>query len=165
MQVVEKENVKKAKKEVAKGTPTVGELFEVQKAMDRFVQTSNALKGKYVRIFHQNMNAIHPLLMEASDKQISIMKQYIELDENGEFKRVQEPVVEGQEPKPANPNAPFAYKSDDDQQKCDAELNALWTSVPEDLKLWKLTKEEFDSLIINPAVNRQISLIIDYLVY
>ena len=165
MEVVEKEATESVVKE--KGTkaivlkPNIGELFELQKACSRLLQTSNAMKGKYIRILHQNANTMHPILLEASERQLVIMKSHIVLDEKGEMTRVVEEVKEGEQ---QNPNAPFAYKSEDDEQMCQAELNALWISVP-DLKLYKLTKEEFDSLIINPIANKEIGLIIEFLVH
>lgn len=149
---------KKLTKGLEQSTINCSELLELQNAVKMFLKTSTAMKGRYVRFFNDIIMFTHSPLFETSLKQETLMKEYIEVDSNGEFKR------QVDENGAVNPNATFIFKSDDDREKCEAVINKLWNNETE-IKLPKLSKANFDELVIDTQKNINIGLIIKHLVH
>ena len=145
-----KEKVKKQSKANEKGSSmTVNDGLEVQQAIQKMLQTSTNLKGKYVRVFLSNLESLDPVLSPIMAKQNDLVDKYVEKDEKGDPKRGA---------------VGFSFNNDDDQQKFEAETKNNWSTPMVDVKFFQMSIEDFDEMPIDTSKNDSMFLILKYLV-
>jgi len=140
----------KKRKASVKGAMTVNDGMEVQQAINKMLQTSTGLKGKYVRIFLGNMEILDPLLSPIVKKQNDLVREYVPMDENDQPKRA------------ANG---FDFGGDDDKaQKFEAMSAENWSTPMGKFKFLKMSASDFDEMPIDTSKNDSMYLILKYLV-
>jgi hypothetical protein len=145
--IKEKETVAKAGQEVL----TVNELLNIQQAIQMMLESSQSMKGKYVRVFLKNMDQIDTILAPAMKKQNDLTDKYCEKGEDGLPIRDE-----------ADKNK-LKFKNDDDAQKFDALVSKIWDEEVK-ISLPKMSIVDFDELEINTSRNNSMYLILKYLV-
>lgn len=133
----------------AQSTMTVNDVMEIQQAIQKMLQTSTALKGKYVKVFLGNMEILEPILAPVIKEQNEVVKKYVPMDDNDQPKRNGEG---------------FKFDNDDDAQKFDADSKKNWSTPASEFKFLKMSALDFDEMPIDTSKNDSMYLILKYLV-
>ena len=145
----------KVKKKESKGAEVKGvaltgnELFEVQQAVQKVLETSNSLKGYYVKTLLANLERLDPVMVPVVSAHAELVKKYKKKDEEGN---------------PLRDQTGFKFENDDDAQKYQAEASKLFEKSHYTVDFVKMSHADFDEMPINTAQNQNIYLVLKYLV-
>jgi hypothetical protein len=140
-------------------TITLGELYGLSRSVFELSSSVPSMKGKIVYALNKNEKIFEKHLTKADNDRAEMLKKYVKLDKNGQFKYVehtQEEIEKGQQPV-------LDYKSDKDKNTAATKIQDLMEAVIE-INLHKIDLKEFENLDIAPSRNMNISLFIKYLV-
>ncbi len=125
------------------------QLFELQQAVQKVLETSDNLKGYYVRKMLSNLENLDPSMLPIVDEHSKIVKANVKLDDAGN---------------PLRTEAGFEFDDDDKKQKYEAETARLFEKTEYIVRLVRMSYNDFDNMPINTAQNSKIFLILKYLV-
>lgn len=138
---------------------TLGELYGLSRSVFELSGSVPSMKGKIVYALTKNEKVFEKHLTKADKDRAEMLKKYVKLDKEGNFKYVehtQEEIEQGQQPV-------LDYKSDKDKNTAATKIQNLMEAEIE-INLHKIDIKEFENLDINPARNTNIGLFIKYLV-
>ena len=150
-----KENVN----EMEKGNPTLGELYGLSRSVFELSGSVPSMKGKIVYALSKNEAIFERILTKADKARGEMLKKYVEMGEDGQFKYIEhteEEIQKGQQPV-------LLYKSDKDKEKAAVEIQKMMEEVVE-VKFHKIRMSDFENLDIVPQRNTNIGLFMNYLI-
>ena len=140
-------------KAVGKGKSTLGELLELGGAINDIVKSAPVVSGKLAYALTKNGKALMKYRIEAQDAFNELVTKHVVLDEAGQPTNS----------KDGEGRYPFAFKSDDDAQKFEAEMKKQDEKEFDTPKLHKVDKVLLENLEIPMMANPNFVLVVDTL--
>lgn len=128
---------------------TGNELFEVQQAVQKVLETSDSLKGFYVRKMLSNLERLDPVLVPIIDEHSKLIKELVKKNKDGQPERDQNG---------------FKFENDDNAQKYQAKVAEIFEKELYTIEFVKMSIAEFDNMPVNTKEHRTIYLVLKYLV-
>jgi len=138
---------------------TLGEVYGVSRSIFELSSSVPSMKGKIVYALSKNEAKLEVILTKADRDRAEMLKKYVKLDKEGQFKYVkhtQEEIEKGQQPM-------LDYKSEKDKVKAATEIQNLMEAEV-DIEFHKINMSEFENLDIIPQRNQSIGLFMKYIV-
>ena len=154
-----KEKVEGKVVSMAGKTITLGELYGLSRSVFELSGSVPSMKGKIVYAMTKNESVFERLLSKADKDRAEMLKKYVKMDKDGQFKYVEhtpEEIEKGQTPV-------LDYKSEKDKATAATNIQNLMEEVIE-VDFHKIRMSDFENLDIVPQRNTNIGLFINYLV-
>lgn len=149
MEVLSKVKKEKKLKDLVKGIVLTGnDLFELQQAVQKTLETSTSMKGKHVRLFLNNLEVIDPIVVPLVEKHAEVIKEYVKKDDLG---------------KPIRDENGFHFDSKKDKDLYEKKSDAIFfKEITVSLKTF--SSSVFDEIEFNMSKNDTVYLILRHLV-
>lgn len=137
----------------------LGELYGLSRSVFELSGSVPSMKGKIVYALAKNEAIFERHLSKADKDRGEMLKKYVKLDKDGQFKYVKhtdEEIEKGQQPV-------LDYKSDEDKEKAAVEITKMMEEKI-DVDFHKINMSEFENLDIVPQRNPNIGLFMKYLI-
>jgi len=137
----------------------LGEVYGLSRSIFELSSSVPSMKGKIVYALSKNEAILERVLTKADKDRSEMLKKYVKLDKDGNFKYVKhtpEEIEKGQQPV-------LDYKSANDKNKAAKEIQSLMEAEV-DVDFHKIEMKEFENLDIIPQRNTNIGLFMKYLI-